>query len=161
MKKVLALMITLVVAFAFSVVSFAAEPDAEPTAGDILEHSAEAAELNETPVDYEGTEDITPRLLHTVATGDIAAGGKAVVFSNNPALNEVWTIGRQSGSAGKIDIEVRNAFGVVLGSKAFSSDGDGVLQVAIPWDAGTCTVTVYNHTGSTGSWTLAIAKHLS
>lgn len=80
-----------------------------------------------------------------------------MVYSSNPWVNQNWTIGRVSGTAGKIDIEVRNGAAVVLGSKAFQNDGDTPLTVFIPWDAGTCTVRVYNNNSYAGSWTISVS----
>ncbi|MBD5102020.1 MAG: hypothetical protein HDT27_04855 [Subdoligranulum sp.] len=80
-----------------------------------------------------------------------------MVYSSNPKVNQNWTIGRVSGTAGKIDIEVRNGAAVVLGSKAFQNDGDTPLTVFIPWDAGTCTVRVYNNNSYAGSWTISVS----
>lgn len=100
-----------------------------------------------------------PRSLKQYNTGEIAGGGTnyAVVYSSNPVLTQTWTIGRVSGTSGKIDIEVRNGQGIVLGSKAFQNDGDGLLTVSVPWDAGTCTVRVYNNNSYSGSWTISIS----
>lgn len=65
------------------------------------------------PASIEQTEQT--RALITVNTGTISAGSYAVVYSKNPLLTQTWMIGRQSGSSGKIDVEVRNELGVVLG----------------------------------------------
>lgn len=99
------------------------------------------------------------RALKNYYTGIINGGGTnyVTVYTANPIFNQQWTIGRVSGTSGKIDIEVRNGSGVVLASKAFYNDGDTPLSVFIPWDAGTCTVRVYNNNSYSGSWTVSVS----
>lgn len=153
MKRIFSVFLACIMMFGLATSAFAA--DEEMTENGPVSTDVSAVSDCGTPTSVEQTAQ--PRALVTVNTGTIAAGGYANVYSKNPLITQTWVIGRQSGSSGKIDVEVRNELGVVLGSKAFSSDGDGTLTVTIPWDAGTCTVRVYNHTGSAGSWNLAIS----
>lgn len=150
MKRLISILFVCVMMFGLATSAFAAEAD-----GSAESEAASVEVVDSVPMSSDQTAQT--RGIATVNTGTIAAGGSKVVYSRNPLFTETWVIGRQGGTTGKIDVEVRNELGIVLGSKAFQSDGDGLLTVTIPWDAGECTIRVYNHTGTAGSWTLSVS----
>lgn len=144
LKKVLCCGLVLILALCMSVAAFAAETPTEESSLTAAVHAIEN----------------TARAITNYSTGIIPGGGAehVTVFTANPIFNENWTIGRVSGTSGKIDVEVRNGLGVLLGSKAFASDGDGTLTVFIPWDAGNCSIRVYNNNSYAGSWTISLSR---
>lgn len=154
MKRLISVIFVCVMMFGLATSAFATEGDGTIEKGTI---PTDLSYVSDDGIPVSSDQTAQTRAITTVSTGTIAAGGYKNVFRRNPLLTQTWVIGRQSGSPGKIDVEVRNELGVVLGSKAFGYDGDGTLTVTIPWDAGDCTVRVYNHSGQAGNWTLAIS----
>ncbi len=154
MKRLISMLFVCVMMFGLATNAFAADAD---TAAENEATSVKGVYVSDSDVPMSNDETAQTRGIETIYTGTIASGGSKTVFERDPWFGETWVIGRQSGTAGKIDVEVRNELGVVLGSKAFQSDGDGTLTVNIPWDSGKCTIRVYNHTGGAGSWTLSVS----
>lgn len=145
MKSLVSILAALTMISSFSTSAFATDTTTFPT------DSATISQEEAT-----STEKSTRGLY---STGVIAGGGTnyTTIFRKDPWTSQNWTIGRSSGTAGKIDIEVRDEAGRILGSKAFYNDGDEPLTVYIPWDCGECSVRVYNNNSYAGSWVISIS----